>query len=108
MAVCTCRVCPHVFLSEPPHWEAGGGGKVGHFSEFAGVFPLHTHLGSLTALCILGAPAPLLRSSLLRKFSLAQALRVLGSFPGGFWQSVRPSPCAPARLSLGSSPPGCE
>lgn len=72
----------------------------------------YTH-GSLTAPCILGAPAPLLRSSLLRKFSLAQALRVVGSFPGGFYykpqtQSVRPSPCVPARLSLGSSPPGWE
>lgn len=42
MAVCAC-LCPHVFLGEPPHWGSGRGGKVGHFSEFTGVFPLHTH-----------------------------------------------------------------
>lgn len=72
---------------------------------------MHTHLGSVTARSIQGAPALLLRSLLLRKFSVAQALRVLGSFPGGLCykpqtQSVRPSPpprCAHHQVSR----PGC-
>lgn len=84
-------MCPHVFLSEPPHWGGERDGEVGHFYEFSGVFPLHTH-----GFWVFWEPqAPLLRFFLLRKFSLAQALRVLGSFLAGFATSPRRSLCAP-------------